>query len=163
MSITVNFNGATFRKPGARSRLVVNQIAGQPLSGNGAVAILGEAVGGAPGSVDGVQSFDSTQFSELVEKYITGPIVDAAKVLLNPSRDARIANGASEIFVYKTNSSSQASGDVNNIDDSNAGDGDALLALTSKNYGADQNQIFYTISQGTVQDKQPQLTSGVIS
>lgn len=163
MSITVTFNGATFRKPGARTRMIVDQTSGSPLSSAGTVAIVGEAVGGAPGSEEGVQTYNSTQLSDLVEKYLEGPIVDAAKALFNPSRDSRIANGAAEVVVYKTNQSTQSSATVQNIDDANAGDGDDLFDVTSKNYGADENQIYFTVSEGTTADIQPSLTSGVIT
>lgn len=163
MSITVNFNGATFGKPGARSKIVVDQTAGQPLSGSGSVALIGEAVGGAPGSIDGVQSYDSTQLPDLVAKYVEGPIVNAAKACLSPSRDSRIANGASQLLIYKTNASTQSTAEIANIDDANGGDGDSVFDVTSKNYGAGENQIYFTVAEGTSADIQPNLTSGVIT
>lgn len=163
MSISVTFDGATFRKPGARSKLVVDQRAGQPLSPTGIVGLIGEALGGAPGSVDGVQEFDSTQLGDIIDKYLSGPIVDAAIAAITPSRDNRITNGANKLLIYKTNASGQSSLDVQNIDDANAGAGTDMIDLTSKNYGIAQNQINALISSGTVSDVQPSLTSGVIT
>lgn len=163
MPISVTFNGATFLKPGARSKTVVEQIAGQPLSTAGIVALVGEAANGAPGATDGVQEFASTELDALVEKYGSGPLVDCAIAALNPSRDSRIVNGASKLLVWKTNQSTQSTGAVQNIDDANAGAGDDLFDITSKSFGLPADQIHFQIAEGTVPDQQPQLTSGVIT
>lgn len=150
MSIKIAYNGAAINKPGAYSKIDVEVNAGLPLTPAGIVGIVGEAYGGAPGSSDGVQEFDSTQLYDIVTKYVSGPIVDAARVLINPSRDPDIANGANKIKIYKTNSSVQSSSYVNQIDDA------AVLGhklnLTSANYGADENNINFYITQGVTTD-----------
>lgn len=163
MAIKITFNGATIVKPGAYSKTTVNQLAGAPLAPTGTVALIGEATGGAPGSSDGVQEFDSTQFDQIAATYLSGPLVDAAKAAINPSRDDAIVNGAQKLMIYKTNASTQSSRYVQNIDDANSGDGDNLFRAVSKNYGAGQNQIALSIAQGTVSDTQPNLVSGAIT
>src|SRR6185369_2001902 len=109
MSIRVPFNGASLAKPGAYSKTTVNLSGGFPLSATGVIAIVGEALGGAPGSSDGVQTFTSEDIASLIAKYKSGPIVDAARLLVAPARDNRVPNGASIIRVWKTNAATQAS------------------------------------------------------
>jgi len=146
MAIKVNFNGASIAKPGAYSQTKVNLSGGFPLSATGVVAIIGEALGGAPGSVDGVQTFTSEDLAALTEKYKSGPIVDAARMLIAPARDNRVANGASLIRVYKTNASTQAQRMLLNA----ASDG--LLLLKSLNYGEDENLISVSVANGSSPD-----------
>jgi len=142
MAIKINFNGASIAKPGAYSQTKVNLSGGFPLSTTGVVAIIGEALGGAPGSVDGVQTFTSEDLAALTDKYKSGPIVDAARMLIAPARDNRVANGASLIRVYKTNASTKAQRMLLNA----ASDG--LLLLKSLNYGEDENLISVSVAKG---------------
>lgn len=143
MAITRNFNGASLRKPGARSLTQVNLAGGFPLAPTGIVAIIGEALGGAPGSSDGVQTFTSEQVRDIVDKYKSGPIVDAARALVNPARDPRVANGASIIRVYKTNASTAATLALSNGTTT-------LFNVTSKNFGEDENLVSVKIEAGLV-------------
>jgi hypothetical protein len=101
--------------------------------------------------------------SNIVAKYVSGPIVDAAKMALTPARDSTIKNGASELLIYKTNQSTQATAEIANIDDANTGAGDTVFDVESKNYGSGENQIYFSIAEGTTPDIQPTLTSGVIT
>jgi hypothetical protein len=50
MAISRNFNGASILKPGAYSRTQVNLAGGFPLAPSGIFAIIGESLGGQPGS-----------------------------------------------------------------------------------------------------------------
>lgn len=143
MAISRNFNGASIYKPGAYSRTKVNLAGGFPLSASGIVALIGEAEGGAPGSSDGVQTFTSEDIASLIAKYKSGPIVDAARILIAPARDARVANGASVIRVYKTNASTAATLALSNGTTT-------LYNLTSKNFGADENLISVKVEAGVV-------------
>lgn len=143
MAIKVNFNGASISKPGAYSQTRVNLSGGFPLSTTGVVAIIGEALGGAPGSADGVQTFTSEDIAALIEKYKSGPIVDAARMLVAPARDNRVANGASLIRVYKTNQSARAQRALKNAA---AAD---LLLLKSLNFGDDENLISVAVANGS--------------
>lgn len=142
MAINQTFAGANILKPGAYSQTSVNLSGGFPLAATGTVAIVGEALGGAPGASDGVQTFTSEDISALIDKYKSGPIVDAARILVAPGRDARVPNGASLIRVYKTNASSQASLVLENAAP------DDLFNITSRNYGEDENLISIKVEAG---------------
>lgn len=141
MAITRNFNGASLRKPGAYSRTQVNLAGGFPLSPTGVVAIIGEALGGQPGSTAGVQTFTSEQMKDILSIYKSGPIVDAARILINPARDPRVANGASIIRIYKTNASTASTLTLEN-------GVDPVFTLTSKNFGDDENLISVKVEAG---------------
>lgn len=153
MSIKISFGGATLMRGGAYSQTKVALIGGFPLSDTGIVAIVGEAAQGAPGDVsgEGVQEFTSEQIPELIAKYVSGNIVDAARLLAQPSKDARVPNGAQKIFVWKTNSSTAASLAVDNLDDS-ASD---ILTFTSANYGFLENNINAYITDGVTSPDVP--------
>jgi len=144
MAINTSFAGANILKPGAYSQTVVNLSGGFPLAATGVVAIVGESEGGAPGSEDGVQTFTSEDIASLIAKYKSGPIVDAARILIAPARDARVVNGASQIRVYKVNASTQASQVVPNAAP------DDLFNITSANWGSDENLISVKIDAGVV-------------
>lgn len=141
MAITRNFNGASIRKPGAYSRTVTNLSGGFPLAATGVVAIIGESEGGESGASAGIQTFTSEDIAALTAIYKSGPIVDAARILINPARDPRVVNGASIIRVYKTNASVGASLTVDNGTDD-------LYTITSQNFGEDENLISVLIEAG---------------
>jgi len=160
MSIKISFGGATILRGGAYSQTKVALVGGFPLSDTGIVAIVGEAAQGAPGDADGVQVFTCEQLSDLINKYVSGNIVDAARLLVQPSKDARVPNGAQKVFVWKTNSSTAASKTIQNMDDA-ASD---ILTLTSANYGYLENNINIYITDGVSSpDAAAVITSGVIT
>ena len=92
MAITVNFNGASLGKPGSYSSTGVNLTGGFPLAPTGVVGIIGEADGGEPGT-GGVKTYTSEDIAALISEYKSGPIVDAARLLIAPARDNRVPNG----------------------------------------------------------------------
>ena len=143
MAISVNFNGATIFEPGSYTRIEVNLSGGFPLSPTGVVALVGEAEGGSPGSSAGVLTFTSQDLASLIANYKSGPIVDAARLLIAPGRDGRVANGASLIRIYKTNASTRSSLALDN------GAATALFNLQSSNYGDDENLISVKVEAGT--------------
>jgi len=137
MAITINFNGTTLRKPGAYSKTTVNLTGGFPVAPAGIVGIVGEAAAGAPTADEDIRDnfFSPAQLAEVVEKYKEGPIVDAFRMLIAPSNDDRIVNGANRVYIYKTNQSTQATGTLPT----------AYGDLTSRNYGTDQNTISFQV------------------
>lgn len=137
MVIKISFNGATIRQPGSYSKTSVALAGGFPLTDTGIVAILGEATQGEPGDSSGVTEYNCNQLSALISEYVSGPIVDAARLLVSPTKDPRIPNGAQKILVWKTNSSTRATLNVQNVDDAAVD----LVTLTSANYGMPENQI----------------------
>ena len=143
MAITINFNGALLAAPGAFSQTVTNLTGGFPLAPTGIVAIIGEAEGGEPGVSAGVQTFTSEDIAALSDTYVAGPIVDAARSLVNPGNDPRVPNGASIIRVYKTNSSTKSNITLQNES------GQDLLELSSRNFGDRENLISVMVEAGT--------------
>lgn len=112
MAINVSFNGATIFKPGAYSRTTIDLGGSVPLGPAGLIAIIGESDAGKPGDeeVDIAENrFSADQLVTARNKYRTGPIADALSMLFAPAADAAIPNGAQTVWIYKTNSSSQAS------------------------------------------------------
>jgi len=141
MAIIQNFNGSPLRKPGVFTKTEVIQNGGLPPEETGVVGVIGEALGGAPGSVSGIVEYDSSTLGLLIENFKSGPIVDAARALVNASNDARITNGASKILVYKTNPSTQSSLAL----------ASGWGTLTSKNYGQEENLISAKITEDTAE------------
>ena len=146
MAIIQTFNGASIRVPGAYSSQRVILAGNLPLAETGIVGIVGEATKGAPGSVAGILEYDSSTLSDLVDEYGSGPIVDAARALINGSNDSRVVNGASRILIYKTNASTQSSLVINQ------NTSNAWATLTSTNYGIQENQINTVIEEDTAED-----------
>jgi len=144
MAIKRVYNGATIRKPGAYSSLKVENLTGFPLASTGTVAIVGEAVGGEPGVLD---ILERSQIQSAKVRYKSGPIADALGILMAPSNDPRVANGASTVIVYKTNVGTQA---TLALDDNTAVD---MIDVTSGNYGDDENQISIVVSAGSIVDE----------
>lgn len=102
MAITKSFGGVSIKKPGAYSKSKVDLSGGAPLAANGTIMIVGEASSGERGSVEGIQAYTSEQLSALIEKYVSGPIVDVARAAILPSKTPGV-QGASGILVWKTN------------------------------------------------------------
>lgn len=132
MAIVKSFNGSSIRKPGAYSASKVSPDSGTPLESNDTLLIIGEAAAGPSGASEGIQSYSSSAYSQLVAKYRTGPIVDCAKAALVPSRTPGVS-GVGRILVYKTNASVQASLDLANT----------YGTVTSLEYGVGGNRITY--------------------
>ncbi len=129
----VTFNGSVIVRPGAATKIDASQFEDVQLSGNGIVALIGEADEGPPreimsftGGVAGVKSV-----------FGSGDIVEAAGILADPANDDRVPGGAQKIVVYKINNSTQAS----------------LVAsphtFMSRRYGLIANSITLAVSVGT--------------
>lgn len=151
MSIKVSFNGATIIKPGTYSKTSVNVLGGFPLSDLGIVGIVGEAASGPPGddaTDGGIATYNVTQISDLVQTYVSGPIVDAARALISPARDNRVPNGAQTVRIWKTNSSVAATSYLNNVDTGV----DTYYNLTAKNWGTSGNLLSFYVTAGSSSD-----------
>lgn len=152
MSIKRTFNGKTIIKPGAYTKIVVENLTGFPLQSTGTVAIVGEAKGGEPHVLD-ILSKENIQDAK--SRYKSGPIADALELLANPSKDSRIVNGASKIIVYKTNPSTQSELKLKN--EANADQ----VELKSKNFGSDENQVSVMVSEGSIADANASIVGSV--
>jgi len=144
MAIARTFNGATLLDPGVYSRLIVENLAGFPLQPTGFVGIIGEAQGGRPRVLDILQQ---TEIQDAKARYKSGPIADSLDLLLTPSNDPRIANGASKIVVYKVNDSTQSTLPLPSAIPSD------IVTLSSRNFGADENNLTALVSEGAVPDE----------
>jgi len=107
MAIARIFGGTSIVIPGAFDTKNVLLTGAAPSVAVGKIAIIGEAAKGRPGSVEILQ-FSPAALQDLINEYGSGQIVDAARVLTTPSNDGRLANGASAIYVYKTNNSTRS-------------------------------------------------------
>lgn len=152
MAIKRTFNGATLRKPGVYTQIKVENLTGFPLQPTGVVGIIGEAAGGEPAVLDILQG---SQIQAAKARYKSGPIADALSLLVEPSNDPRIANGASTVIVYKVNPSTQS---TLALDDNAGAD---LIDVTSKNYGVDENQISIAVAQGNTVDATAKIEGSV--
>ena len=132
MAIRRSFGGQSISRPGAYSKSQTSSDAGTPLVSNDTLFLLGEADAGASGAEEGIQVFTASQFNQLVAKYRTGPIVDAAKAALVPSRTPGV-NGAGRFLIWKTNTSVQASLAL----------ASSFATIKSREYGIGGNRITY--------------------
>lgn len=106
MARSVTFNGITRFRPGGITRInaeALNQIG---VTAGGVLGLIGEADGGAPGSVSGLVALrDPAEASDL---FRDGPLVDAIKLAFQSSGDPLVPGGAAQVVVYKTNASTQS-------------------------------------------------------
>lgn len=149
MAIKKNFGGATVRRAGAFSRSQTSPDAGGQSADTGILMLIGEADAGPSGADEGIQTYSSAAFNQLKAKYRTGPLVDAAKVALAPSRTPGIG-GATTFLIWKTNPSTQASLALSNT----------YATLKAKEYGVGGNRITYknTLSSETA----PTITGSAV-
>lgn len=152
MAIARTFNGATLLDPGAYTRIIVENLAGFPLQPTGFVGIIGEAQGGQPRVLD---ILEQTEIQDAKARYKSGPIADALDLLLTPSNDPRISNGASKIVVYKVNDSTQSDLPLPSAVPSD------IVTLSSKNYGADENNLTALVSEGATPDEDAFLLGSI--
>lgn len=132
MAIKKQFGGATIRKPGAYSKSQTSPDAGGQSATTGVLFLIGEADAGPGGSAEGIQLYSAAAFNQLKAKYRSGPLVDAAKAALAPSRTPGIG-GAGTFLIWKTNASVQASLALAN----------AYSTAEAKEYGVGGNRITY--------------------
>ena len=144
MAIKRKFASQTILKPGAYSRVRVDNTGGAPLTANDTLFLLGEASDGAPGSTEGIQTFRSSQLAQLVDKYKSGPIVDAALAAVQPSKTPGIG-GASRILVWKTNASEKARVSLHR----SGGGGDNIIRVEASSYGESGNFLTVRVIDGT--------------
>jgi len=152
MAIKRTFNGATIIKPGAYSKVIVEMLTGFPLQPTGVVGIVGEAVGGEPRVID---ILSRERIQDAKARYKSGPIADALELLVNPSKDPRVPNGASTIVVYKVNAGTQSQLNLVSADSINQ------ILLKSANYGDDENNLNVLVSAGSVTDLNAALAGSV--
>jgi len=111
MAIRVNFKGASLLVPGPYSSVEVAE-SGVAAPALGVVALIGEADEGTPFSQEtglSAVSYGPDEFAAIQDKYVSGELVDAARLAISPSNDPQIQGGAQELILIKTNASAKAS------------------------------------------------------
>jgi len=170
MAIKKSFGGATILKPGAYSKFKVDNSAGGDLASNDTLFLIGEAAKGAPGSTEGIVTFNSSRLNSLIEKYGSGPLVDAAVAAVRPSKTPGVG-GAGRIMIYKTNASTQAqtilqqsATDMITVKDSAWGeDGNLLTVVVAAGSSADQKTISVELLGGTTEDLGENAAQSILS
>lgn len=104
MTMKVLFNGAVLVKPGGATKVDASLFASAGLAGVGVVALIGEADGGEP---DSVQIFTTPEKAR--EVFRSGPLADTAKLAFQPANDARVPGGAQRLVCIKVNQSTPSS------------------------------------------------------
>lgn len=123
------------------------------IGATGVVAIIGEAEGGKDFSQEVLREnfFSPDQFTQVKNKYISGPIVDAFGALSAPSADPGIQGSVNRVYILKTNAGAKAQATV----DTDYG------TLFSSNWGKDGNKIKYQIT-ASQNEVTPRAISGTI-
>jgi hypothetical protein len=129
--------------PGAYPNVTVQS---QPvgLGQSGILVIMGEADGGPSYTEVALKnnSFTVDQLTKVQNMYISGQIVDAFAALTAPSNDANITGSANQVYIVKTNTSSQASASVA----ANTSSPSVYGILTDRNYGINGNNYSYQVT-----------------
>ncbi len=129
--------------PGAYNEVtVLSQPVG--LGQSGILVIMGEADGGPSYTEIPLKgnSFTPAQLTAVQNMYISGQIVDAFAALTAPSNDANITGSANQIYIVKTNTSSQASATVA----ANTASPSVYGVLRDQNYGVRGNNYNYQVT-----------------
>lgn len=113
--------------------------------GNGAagvVVLIGEADAGPDFSLETLSenAYGPEQVGQILQKYKSGPLVEAFKAAAQPLNDANVAGSPSRIVVVKTNPSVQSFGALLKPDAS------AYGTIRALNYGEDGNLIFAVVT-----------------
>lgn len=140
MTQRVLFNGAVLVKPGGASRVDASLFGSAGVRGVGVVALIGEADGGEPNSV---QIFTTPELAR--KAFRSGPLAQAANIAFKPANDGRIQGGAAQIVCVKTNQSTQASKTLQGSGTANA----QVLAANPGPYNLEPGQtVVVSVSGG---------------
>lgn len=149
--LTTSF--VTTAVPGAYSQTIVKS---DPVgvAGSGVIAIIGEADGGESYANDDIKAnfFGASQVDRVTEKYVSGPIVDAMRMLSAPSADAEITGAPTRVYILKTNSSTKASSAL----------AEDYGTIRAKIAGLAGNRNQYEITQ-TQEEIAPEISGATIS
>jgi len=152
MALKLTESFITTSVPGAYSQVLVKS---DPVgvAASGVIAIIGEADGGDDFTIDNIKEnfFGPTQVDRVTQKYVSGNIVNAMRMMPSPSADADITGAPTRVYILKTNASTAASAVVASYG-----------TITAKVSGADGNKIKYEITQ--IEDEiAPSLEGDTIS
>ena len=118
------------------------------LAANGIVMLVGEADAGPDYTLEAnlyLNSFGPTQLGDVINKYQSGPLVDAVRAFVVPSNDPNITGSPTAFILVKTNPSSQATGTLEDFTSSTYG------TLGASLLGAGGNNISYNVVAATTE------------
>lgn len=153
MAQTLTTSFITTSVPGSYAETLVKS---DPVgvAASGIIAIIGEADGGESYLQEASLKenfFGPTEVDRITQKYVSGPIVDAVRMLSAPSADADITGAPTRIYVLKTNSSTKASSAI-----------PSYGTISARVAGAAGNKNKYEITQ-TQDEIAPELSGDTIS
>jgi len=144
MASAIFFGGRRINIPGAYSVIDASALAGLAPGAVGIVALLGEAEGGKPLSVESEFS-DATRPETILKRYRSGDLRHAGQFCFAPSTDPAIPGGAQRIVGVKVNPALQSSRTLY--------DGQlvpiASVDLLSRDWGLFTSQISIEVEAGT--------------
>ena len=141
MTRSVTFNGITRTRPGGILKVNADALNQVGISASGSVGIIAECSGGTPGSASGLVSLRDPSRARTL--FRDGALVDAIRLAFESSGDPNVPGGASEVVVYKVNSSTQSSVHVPDgynalVDDTSTGaSSTTVLTVTTAGLTAD--------------------------
>jgi len=123
------------------------------VASSGIIAIIGEANGGDDYNSDDIKQnfFGPSQVDQVIRKYVSGPIVDAMRMLAAPSADANITGAPTRVYILKTNNSTKASSSI-----------PSYGSVSAKVAGVDGNKNRYEITEVN-EEIAPELSGDTIS
>lgn len=151
MATAIFFNGRRINVPGAYSKIDASRLASVSPSTVGVVALIGEAEGGKPLTVEPEHS-DHTRPGTLLTRYRSGDLRIAGQFAFDPANDENVPGGAQRLVAVKVNPSTQSTA---TLPDGSAADS---IVLTSRDYGLFTTQINVLVEAGTVQGKKITVT-----
>lgn len=152
MAIRLSTSFVNTNRPGAYVNSRVRSFS-SGIAATGVIAIVGEAERGDHFSDEKLadNSFGPEQMAQIIAKYGSGPIVDAANALSAPSNDPDIPGAPNSIVIVKTNQGVKASKVV----------ASTYGTLKAANFGDYGNSLAYQIEH-TQDEQAPTVTSDVI-
>jgi len=144
MATAIFFGGRRINIPGAYSKIDASALAGLSPGAVGIVALIGEAEGGVPLTVDSTFA-DHTRSESILETYRSGDLRIGGSFAFAPSNDEAIPGGAQRVVAVKVNPALQS---ALTLVDAAAADS---IVLTSVDYGLFTAQINVLIEAGTLQ------------
>ena len=146
MSIGIYFDGRRLIRPQAVTKIDDSGMYARGLAGANILAIIGEATGGQPKTV---QWFTDPSYAKAILR--SGPLLQAVQRAYDPSAEV---NGAYMTAVIRVNPATQASLVLRDAIYN------PLIVLTSVDYGIWNNQIKVRIETGTLYGKKATVTFG---
>lgn len=143
MVSAIFFNGRRINVPGAYSVIDPSGLASVTPSSTGIVALVGEAEGGKPLTVEPEHS-DHTRASTALSRYKSGPLRTMSQFAFDPApTDPNIPGGAQRLVNVKVNPATQSTGHLKDVGSANS------IDLTSVDWGLYTAQINVSVAAGT--------------